>query len=148
MKCQKAIVLISGKLDGELSKEVEEELDRHLDECPICRKEYEDLLKIKEVTANMRFADLPDRYWAGYWNGVYNRLERGIGWILLSIAVIIVAAFGAWEFFDNFLLDKTVPFMLRFGVGAGILGLVILLISAARERLFAYRHERYKEVER
>jgi predicted anti-sigma-YlaC factor YlaD len=148
MKCQDAFILISGKLDGELTADQEKELNKHLESCPVCRKEYEELLKLKEVTADMRFTDLPDRYWAGYWNDIYNRLERGLGWIFLSIGIIIVMAFAAWELIDKFMLDTSLPLILRFGVGIGLIGIIILLVSIARERLFARKHERYEEVER
>jgi predicted anti-sigma-YlaC factor YlaD len=148
MKCQEAFILISGKLDGELTPDQEQELNEHLQTCPVCRKEYDELLKLKEVTSDMRFTDLPDRYWAGYWNDVYNKLERGVGWIFLSVGAMIVLGFAAWEFLDNFLLNTTVPLLLRFGVGVGIIGLIILLVSVLRERLFAKKHERYEEVER
>ena len=148
MNCQKAIIYISGKLDGELSPEQERELDIHLDSCQLCRKEYDELLKIKEVTSDMRFSELPDRYWAGYWNGIYNRLERGIGWIFLSIGIIILLCFGTWELFDKIFFDNSVSVILKLGVGAGIIGAITLLVSVFREKLFARRHERYKEVER
>jgi predicted anti-sigma-YlaC factor YlaD len=148
MKCQEAFILISGKLDGELSPDQERELNKHLETCPVCRKEYEELLHLKEVTSNMRFTDLPDRYWAGYWNGVYNRLERGIGWIFLSIGAMIVLGFVGWEFLQNFFLNPHEPLLLRFGVGIGLIGVIILLVSILRERLFARKHERYEEVER
>lgn len=148
MNCQKAIIYISGKLDGELTPEQERELDIHLDSCQLCRKEYDELLKIKEVTSDMRFSELPDRYWAGYWNGIYNRLERGIGWIFLSIGIIILLCFGTWELFDKFFLNNSVSVMLKLGVGAGIIGAITLIVSVFREKLFARRHERYKEIER
>lgn len=148
MKCQEAIILISGKLDGELTPEQENELNKHLESCPVCRKEYEELLQLKEVTADMRFTDLPDRFWAGYWNDIYNRLERGIGWIFVSIGAMIILGFIGWEFLNGFLLDTAQPLLLRFGVGIGIIGLIVLLISVLRERLFARKHERYEEVER
>ncbi len=148
MKCQESIILISGRLDGELTPEQELELEKHLETCELCRKEFEELSKLKEVTADMRFTDLPDRYWAGYWNDIYNRLERGLGWIFVSISAIIILGFGAWELFNEFLMNQAVPILLRFGVGAGIIGLVILLVSVFRERLFAKKHERYEEVER
>ena len=148
MKCQEAIIMISGKLDGELTPEDELKLDKHLETCQVCRQEYEELKKLKEVTADMRFTDLPDRYWAGYWNDIYNKLERGLGWIFISISAIIMLGFGAWEIFDKFLMNGAIPILLRFGVGAGLIGLIILLVSVLRERLFARKHERYEEVER
>ncbi len=148
MNCQKACIYISGSLDGELTAEQQQQLDEHLATCRNCRKEYEELLKLKEVTSDMRFSDLPDRYWAGYWNNIYNRLERGIGWIFISIATIILLAYGTWELLNNFFVNETVPIVLRIGIGLGILGLIILLVSVFREKIFAREHERYKEVER
>ena len=148
MKCQEAFILISGKLDGELSPDQERELNKHLETCPVCRKEYEELLHLKEVTSNMRFTDLPDRYWAGYWNGVYNRLERGIGWILLSIGAIVLLSVAVYHFFADFLVNPDLPLMVRLAVAAVVVGLIILLVSYVRERLFAYHRDRYKEVKR
>jgi hypothetical protein len=148
MNCQKALIYISGKLDNELTTEQQQQLDKHIATCQNCRKEYEELMKLKEVTSDMRFSDLPDRYWAGYWNKIYNRLERGIGWIFVSIGAIILIAFGIWELLNSFFLDETVPIALRIGVGFGLLGLIILLVSILREKLFAREHERYKEVQR
>ena len=148
MNCQKAIILVSGKLDGELTPQQERELDLHLQSCPVCTKECQELSKLKEVTTDMRFTDLPDRFWAGYWNNIFNRLERGIGWILLSVGAIILTAFGAWELLNKFFLDETIPIILRLGVAVGSLGLITLLVSVLREKLFARKHERYKEVER
>lgn len=148
MNCQKAIIYISGRLDGELTAEQQQQLDKHLATCQNCRKEYEELLKLKEVTSDMRFSELPDRYWTGYWNNIYNRLERGIGWIFVSIGAIILLAYGVWELLNSFFIDETIPIVLRIGIGLGLLGLVILLVSIFREKLFARKHERYKEVQR
>lgn len=148
MNCQKASIYISGSLDGELMAEQQGQLDEHLAACRNCRKEYEELLKLKEVTSDMRFSDLPDRYWAGYWNSIYNRLERGIGWIFISIAAIILLAYGLWRLLSDFFVNDTISIVLRIGVGLGLLGLLILLVSILREKIFARKHERYKEVER
>ena len=96
----------------------------------------------------MRFSDLPDRYWAGYWNNIYNHLERVTGWIFVSIGAITLLAYGVWELLNSFFIDETIPIVLRIGIGLGLLGLVILLVSIFREKLFARKHERYKEVQR
>ena len=148
MNCQEARIYLSGRVDGELTADQEKLLEEHLRTCPRCRKELDELLKLKEVTSDMRFTDLPDKYWAGYWNVVYNRLERGLGWILLSVGAIILAALGTWEILRDFFLDPAQPIVLKLAIGSGLLGLIILLISVLRERLFARKHERYEEVER
>ncbi|NIP44223.1 MAG: hypothetical protein GWO41_12465 [candidate division Zixibacteria bacterium] len=109
-------------------------------------EEYRSFKEIKEVTDTIMFKDLPDSYWEGYWKGIYNRLERGIGWIFLSIGAIILLAFGAYHVLIDFFMSETVSLLVKAGVAIGGIGLIILLVSIAREVLFARKHERYKEV--
>jgi hypothetical protein len=109
-------------------------------------EEYRSFKEIKEVTDTIMFKDLPDSYWEGYWHGIYNRLERGIGWIFLSIGAIILLAFGAYHVLIDFFMSETVSLLVKVGVAIGGLGLIFLLVSIIREVLFARKHERYKEV--
>ena len=95
----------------------------------------------------MRFFDVPDKLWAGYWNGIYNKIERGLGWIFLSIGAIILAAFGAFEITRDFFLSDKPPLLLKIGIAAALLGLIIMVVSIIRERLFNRAHDRYEEVE-
>jgi len=147
MNCEQAKILLSGLVDGELNPEEKKNTSDHITSCPDCRREYARLKKLKEVTDDMKYFDLPDKLWAGYWREVYNRVERGIGWIFLSIGAIILLAFAAWQILNNFFLDPAEPLYLKLGVGSLLLGLIILLISVIRERLFSRKHDRYDEVE-
>ena len=105
--------------------------------------------KIKEVTENMQFKELPDSYWTGYWNGVYRRTERALAWVLISVGLMIVCAFTAYIGLSEFYADPEVGLTLKIGVSAAVLGGIIMLVSILRERLFARKRERYeKEVER
>ncbi len=147
MRCEEAKILLSGLIDGELTPEEKKAVNDHLVSCDECRKEYARLNKLKEVTDEMKYFDLPDRLWANYWHGIYNRTERGIGWIFFSIGTIILLAFGGWELLQNFFLDSKPPMLLKIGVGASLFGLIILIVSIIRERLFSRAHDRYEEVE-
>ena len=49
MNCNKAMVLMSAAIDGELSPKEEEELAQHLAECPECRAEFQDAKKTKII---------------------------------------------------------------------------------------------------
>ncbi len=147
MSCEEIKILISGMIDGELGPGEKQKVSDHLVSCDDCREEYAKLNKLKEATDDMKYFDLPDRLWAGYWHGIYNRLERGIGWIFLSLGAILIIAFATWRFLQNFLLDNAVPIYVKFGVSALVLGLIILLVSIVRERLFSKKHDRYNEVE-
>ena len=147
MKCDEVKILLSGLVDNELSPDEKNAVAEHLADCAECRKEYARLMKLKAVTEGMKYIDLPDRLWAGYWHGIYNRIERWAGWIFLSIGVIILLAISAWELLENFFLNPLVPILLKIGLAALLLGLIILLVSLIRERLFSRAHDRYEEVE-
>lgn len=48
MKCDLSIELLNGYLDGELDKEQKAEIEKHLKECEVCRKELEELRQLDE----------------------------------------------------------------------------------------------------
>lgn len=105
--------------------------------------------KIKEVTENMQFKELPDSYWDGYWKGIYRRTERTFAWILMSVGLMILLGFSAYMGLSQFYADPGISPAVKVGVSAVTLGGIIMIVSIARERLFARKHERYeKEVER
>jgi hypothetical protein len=105
--------------------------------------------KIKEVTENMQFKELPDSYWSGYWQDIYRRTERAFAWILMSIGLIIALGFVAYVGLSAWYSDPEVSMTLKIGVSAAVLGGIIMIVSIVRERIFARKHERYeKEVER
>ncbi|MBU2625530.1 MAG: hypothetical protein KKG33_08210, partial [candidate division Zixibacteria bacterium] len=98
--------------------------------------------KIKEVTDSMQLKDLPDSHWQGYWASVYRTTERGIGWVLLSVGAIILLATVGFVALGDFFMSSDVPLIVKIGVTAAGLGVIILLVSILRERFFARGHER------
>lgn len=148
MNCEQIRELLAGYQDGELDNERRQRVERHLEGCTECREDLAQLEKVKEVTAKVQYNDLPLEVWEGYWQGIYRRIERGLGWIFTSIGAIIFICFGAYHLLIDFFLNPTVSLFPKLGVGALTVGGSILLVSVARERLFAYNRDRYKEVER
>ena len=148
MNCESIKELLAGYQDGELDRDQRDMVEKHLADCPACREELARLDKVKEVTNKVQFNDLPLEVWEGYWQGIYRRIERGLGWIFLSIGVIILAATGAFYLVRDFFLDPAVGFFPKIGVAGVIVGAVFLLTSVIRERIFAYNRERYREVQR
>ena len=138
--------LLAGYVDGELTDEQRQAVEEELAKNPALRAELEEFRSLKEVTGMVRYADLPDEVWENYWHSLYRKLERGIGWILLSIGTIVLLGYGLCQVFIGLYLDPEVPVWIKIGVTGIAGGLVFLLVSYARERLFAYRRDRYKEV--
>lgn len=141
--------LLMGLVDGELSDEEKKELESHLSKCSECRRELQEFKKMKEVMKTMKYKEPPDELWERYWTGIYNRLERGFGWILLSIGAIILLFWGGFKFVESLVKDPTVAIIAKIGILAAIAGIAILLVSVIRERIFTYKTDKYaKEVKR
>ncbi|MCK5125418.1 MAG: hypothetical protein KAR42_04115 [candidate division Zixibacteria bacterium] len=141
-------ILLAGYQDGELDPEQKKQVEKMLAESEDWQAELAKLDKIKEVTGKVQYNDLPMEVWDNYWQNLYRRVERGIGWIFASIGAIIITITGLFYLIRDYFMDVTVSLFPKIGVGALIIGGGFLLISVARERLFAYNRDRYKEVER
>ncbi|MBD3335863.1 MAG: hypothetical protein GF355_10140 [Candidatus Eisenbacteria bacterium] len=148
MRCDEYKPLLSGHLDGELTPEEAVRLREHLSVCSACRDELIQLQELKEVTDSMQPPEPSDRFWDLYWHNVYNRLERGIGWILICAGVALLAGYGLWSLVQWLLLGSGTPVILRIGAGLGAAGLGVLLWSLIRERVTLFKKDPYREVQR
>ncbi|NOY22709.1 MAG: hypothetical protein GXO70_04235 [Acidobacteria bacterium] len=133
---------------GELPAVEVAELEAHLESCESCRHELEEFRKMEEMLAPLRLPDPPDELWDGYWSGIYNRMERRLGWMLFSLGAIVLLFFGFYRLVEGMLADPTVPPLIKWGVLFIGGGLAILLVSVIREQLFHRKNERYREVRR
>lgn len=140
--------LLMRALDGELEPAERAELERLLSDNPELREELERLSRLKEVTANMKLRNPPEEMWAGYWTSVYSRFERGLAWILVSIGAIVLGSWGAWYGVRDLMADADLPTFVKWSILAVIVGLVMLLVSVLRHRIFVSQSDPYKEIER
>jgi len=141
-------IKIMAFIDKELSTKDMLEIKKLIDREKLYRDKYNELMKLKEVTSDMKFKKLPDMYWDEYWHHIYNRIERGISWILISIGAIIVIFFALWGFVNELITDQQLNPILKIGILILLLGAIILLISVIREKLMVRRLDKYREVER
>jgi len=141
-------IKIMAFIDKELSTKDMLEIKKLIDREKLYRDKYNELMKLKEVTSDMKFKKLPDMYWDEYWHHIYNRIERGISWILISIGTIIVIFFALWGFVNELITDQQLNPILKIGILILLLGAIILLISVIREKLMVRRLDKYREVER
>ena len=138
--------MLAGYVDDELSDEQKKAFEKELANNAELRAELDKFRRLKEVTGMVKYADLPLAVWESYWSSLYRKLERGIGWILFSVGAIILLLFGLYVGLRDLYIDPDVSLWVKIGVTGVGAGLVFLLVSFIRERLFAYRRERYREV--
>ncbi len=148
MTCNNYKDLMMGYLDDELSDEQRTTFQEHLTDCSDCRQELEEFKKLKAITDDVTLMQPEDKIWQQYWGNIYNRLERGIGWILFGISAILLLIYGGFKMIEEIVIDPTIGFGLKAGLIALIVGLAILFVSAARERLHFWSKDRYKDVRR
>ena len=148
MSCEDMKFKMMALLDNELQESEIELVKEHLEQCPECTQKYQSLNKVKEITAEMKFKKLPEMYWDEYWSHVYNKIERGISWIFISIGAIIILTFAAWNALLKLLNDSEMSTFLKTGIFIFIIGMVVLLVSIIREKLMVKKVDKYREVDR
>ena len=140
--------LMMAALDGEIDGNEREELEHHLTANPALRAEWQRMERVKEVTSEMEYQAPSNEIWSHYWSSVYSRLERGIGWVLLSIGAIVLLSYGGWKVVQSVITTTDVPWIIRGAILAVLAGFVILTVSVVREKLFMRKSNPYKDVVR
>lgn len=141
-------VRVSGYLDDELEPPERLSFEAHLRGCDECTQELEALRSMHQVTRSMKLKEFPDEVWDRFWDDTYNRLERNVGWILLSAGAIVLLAFGVYELLLHLLDDSIGPWWIRAATGLVCLGIATLFVSVVRERIFVRSNDPYREVKR
>ena len=149
MNCEELKSMITAYVDGELTQDQQKELEPHLATCGTCRQEVAEQRALKEQLNMIRFTEPTDAELERYWRNVYNRLERGAGWVLFSLGAIVLLCYGGFKLVEQVVRDPQIAWWVKGGVLALVFGLAILFVSLVRERLAVRKTDRYtKEVER
>ena len=148
MTCPNYKDLMMGFLDDELDGEQKKDFLQHLDSCSDCKAELEEFKRLKEITDEVSLVEPEDKMWQQYWSGIYNRIERGAGWILFSLSAILLLIYSGFRVIEKLIKDPTVDIILKAGLLVLIAGVAILLVSVLREKLYFRKKDRYKDVRR
>ena len=149
MNCEEFKTMISAHVDDELPPDQLERLEEHLAGCPSCRQELAEEKALKKELDMIRFNEPTDAELSRYWSSIYNRLERGVGWILFSLGAIVLLCYGGFKLVEAVIRDPTIQWWVKGGVLALVFGTVVLFVSLLRERLAVRRVDKYsKEIER
>jgi len=148
MTCRNYKDLMMAYLDNEIDDEQKRAFEEHLASCTQCTQELKEFEKLKQLTDSVTLAEPEDRIWKQYWGNVYNRVERGLGWILFSVAAILLTIYGGFELIEKIIRDQTVGMLLKVALLVLIAGLAILFVSVLRERIYFWKKDRYRDVRR
>lgn len=140
--------LMMAALDGEIDEAGRRELDDALERDAALREEWESLHRAKDATRRVALRSPPDEVWDGYWTSVYNRTERGIAWLLVTVGAAVLVGWGAWVALDALLRDSGLPVFLKIAVLVLVAGGALLLVSVIREKWFTARRDPYRGVQR
>lgn len=131
-------------LDGELSAAEASAYEEHLRGCDACRREMESLGRVVRLSEELKLRVPEDEFWKGYWESVYRRSERRLGFVLLIAGLLAITGYGIFR-------AVTSPSFLTYeGISITIIlvGLAVIFISVVRERYHESRNDPYREVER
>ena len=139
--------LLSAYVDGELDNEYRELVATWIEDDTRAHQEVERLVRLKAFTDHLVLREAPREAWDGFHDKVYNRGERGLGWLLLIVGVAVAGGYGLLRL-AVVLLAAAIPVVVRLGVFIAGAGLLVLLVSVLRERLFTRKRDRYDDVVR
>ncbi len=140
--------LIVKLLDNEITDSEKIELNRLLEKFKHYKSEIEEMKKLKEVSRNMKLKTPSSEVFDTYWTKVYNRIERGIAWIIFSIGAVILITYGLFKAVEELISDGKLETIVKIGIIGVLAGLVILIVSVIREKIIMGKTDKYKEVKR
>lgn len=135
--------LISGYIDGELTQQQRQRVERHVEDCADCRRDYEQLAALRERLAGARLSVTGEDTWREHMNDLTVKTTRGIGWLLFIAGALLLGGYAIYEI----VTDASVSLTLKLFLGAFYLGLAVLFVSVLRQRLIERRSDKYKDVE-
>ncbi len=144
MDCERFMTDGMRLLDGELGGAEKAEYESHVQTCATCRAELGDLGRVVQLTDELRLRTPDDEFWDGYWDSVYRKSERGLGFLLLMAGLIVLAGLGVFR-------AVTSPAFFTYegmSVTAILVGLIVIFISVVRERYHESKNDPYKGVRR
>lgn len=135
--------LMMAVLDGECTEAERRQLEEVVAARPDVAGEWARLRRVKEVTMTMGVRQPPEEVWDRYRESTLQRIERGVAWLLIAAGGAVLAGWAIWVGLSHWLADTGVPVIVRVAGVALAAGLVLLLVSAARERWFLSRRDPY-----
>ena len=135
--------MISGYLDGELTQQQSQCVDLHVGACGECARLLEELRALRARMGDSHLSSKQEDAWREEMDDPTVQLTRGIGWLLLIGAGLIIAGAVVVLFWT----DSGITTGWKLVIGAFYLGLAGLFVSVIRQRLIERKTDKYKDVE-
>lgn len=143
--CNQFRTFISGLLDGELDAQQQVQLQTHLEACPECRAELQQMKQLVLAANALKPSPPPQEVWDSFLDGVYNRIERKTGWFIFIVGAVVLAGFGVYLF----VCEPWGSALIKTLIATPVVGLALIFVSILRERLVAAKTDRYsREIQR
>lgn len=145
---ERTLYLIEKYIDNDLTEKESVELEKIIKNSPEIKKEIDEQKKVKEVLSKMKLKNPSKEVWDGYWLGIYNRLERGLAWVAISLGLLIIFGYSSYEAVQSIIKDTHTPQFVKISLGVFFFGVLVLLWSLLREKIKTSKNDKYKEVQR
>ena len=136
--------LLSAYLDGELTQADQQRVRIRLKDSREARQQYDELVKLREVTESMSFAAPPEGRMEELERRLSVQTPRRLGWVFFLLGSIALAAMALIAFATS---PDIAPWKKLAISGVG-LGFALLLASVARQRWLELPHDRYRGVKK
>lgn len=133
--------LLSGYLDHALTQGERQRVRLHLEDCPACRAELQEMTALREAAMTTRFAMPSDDQWNEAPRGAGSLWSRRAGWLLVVVWIAAIAGFALWE-----LATGPAALVEKLFVFAGLTGAALLFVSVLVDRLRTWPLDRYRRV--
>jgi len=140
--CDEYKGLLMGLIDHELTPDEASDVRQHLTRCARCREEYEQLRETTSKIEAISFKEPTDDVLDSLWNAPYSHITRisGVAMIVGGWAALILYILYEWIVQNGHALFP------KIGAATMIVGFLVLLVTAIRERVAKFRIDPYREV--
>ncbi len=136
------INLICKVVDGTATPEEQKIMYELKEKDSEVQAEFDAQKKVAETFGFVGLPELDDSLRQQFISGVYNKLERKTGWILLIIGIVFVFGYGLYEFITK----PDINSVYQIGITGIIIGFGLLFCSVLRIRVKLRKHDKYKGV--
>ena len=134
---------LSGYMDGELTQQQRQRVELHLQGCEECTAMLQELSALRERMGQSRLSPAFEDKWREVMDDPGVQASKGIGWLLLIGAGMIILGVIIVAFFS----DSGISTAWKILISAFYLGLAALFVSVLRQRLIERKTDKYKDVE-